>query len=202
MIVAALALYALYLLVGFGLRSWLQVRATGDTGFRGISGRPGSPEWWAGVLFVVAAAAGPLGPVAGLLGVAPLGPLGSAPVAWTGAVAAVAGIALTFVTQVAMGASWRIGVAEQERTDLVTDGPFAYARNPIFTAMTITAAGLFLMVPNLIALGGLVALVVALHLQVRVVEEPYLRRSHGPAYTAYAATTGRFVPRVGRIPAD
>jgi protein-S-isoprenylcysteine O-methyltransferase Ste14 len=33
------------------------------------------------------------------------------------------------------GASWRIGVDPDERTTLVTSGPFAIARNPIFTAM-------------------------------------------------------------------
>ena len=61
--VAALAVYALYLGVGFGLRTWVQWRRTGDTGWRGISGRFGSPEWWAGVLFTVALVAGVLGPI-------------------------------------------------------------------------------------------------------------------------------------------
>lgn len=54
------------------------------------------------------------------------------------------------------------------------------------------------MVPNAIALGGLLGLLVALQLQVRVVEErtcgPF-----GPAYLEYAASTGRFLPRLGRL---
>ena len=57
-----------------------------------------------------------------------------------------------------------------------------------------------LMVPNVIALLGVVLLTVALELQVRVVEEPYLLRVHEQAYAAYAARTGRFVPGVGRLP--
>lgn len=48
MTAAALTLFAVYLTVGFGLRTWLQWRRTGDTGFRGLSGRPGSAPWWAG----------------------------------------------------------------------------------------------------------------------------------------------------------
>lgn len=40
---------------------------------------------------------------------------------------------------------------------------------------------------------------VRLHLQVWVVEEPYLRQVHGAAYIAYAASTGRFLPRLGRL---
>jgi protein-S-isoprenylcysteine O-methyltransferase Ste14 len=196
----ALALFGVYLLVGFGLRTWLQVRATGDTGFRGISGRPGSPEWWAGVMFVVALVAGLMGPVTALLGLEPVGFLDAPVLGWGGVALTVLGIGLTFATQTAMGASWRIGVAEDDHTDLVTSGPFAHVRNPIFTAMALTGVGLVLMVPNVVALVGLVMLVVALQLQVRVVEEPYLCHEHGTLYEDYASKTGRFVPRSGQLP--
>ncbi|MET9817325.1 MULTISPECIES: hypothetical protein [unclassified Streptomyces] len=53
------------------------------------------------------------------------------------------------------------------------------------------------MVPNILALASLLALIVAVELQVRVVEEPYLRTVHGPAYLEYRARAGRFVP--GRL---
>ena len=39
---AALWFYIGGLIVTFGLRTWIHARRTGDTGFRGISGRPGS----------------------------------------------------------------------------------------------------------------------------------------------------------------
>ena len=42
---------------------------------------------------------------------------------------------------------------------------------------------------------GLVALVVALELQVRFVEEPYLSTVHGEPYDQYCRGVGRFVPR-------
>ena len=198
MTVAALVLFGVYLAVGFGLRTWLQWRRTGDSGFRGISGRPGSPEWWAGVLFALALAAGLLGPVTALLGLDPLDALTAPGIQVTGTLLAVAGVAGTFMTQLEMGTNWRIGVDETERTDLVTTGAFAIVRNPIFTAMAITGVGLAAMVPNLVALAGVALLLVALQLQVRVVEEPYLLRTHEAVYTAYAASTGRFLPGVGR----
>ena len=59
----ALGLYVLYMALAFGLRTWLQLRRTGSSGFKGISGRPGSLEWVAGVLFVVAIAVGVAAPV-------------------------------------------------------------------------------------------------------------------------------------------
>jgi hypothetical protein len=55
--VVALALFAVFAALGFGWRSWEQRRRIGSTGFRGISGRLGSAEWFAGVGFVAALAA-------------------------------------------------------------------------------------------------------------------------------------------------
>ena len=90
-----------------------------------------------------------------------------------------------------------VGVDEDERTELVTSGSFAMVRNPIFTAMLVTGAGIALVVPNGIALGGWVLLLLAIEFQVRVVEEPYLRRHHGEPYQRYLARVGRFLPGVG-----
>ena len=197
--VTALLLFTLYLAVGFGLRTWVQWRRTGDTGFRGVSGRPGSPDWWAGVLFVLALLAGLFGPLSALAGLAPLPVLTTPLLQTAGLVLATAGTAGTFLTQLDMGTSWRIGVDATERSALVTTGTFAVVRNPIFTAMAVTGVGLALMVPNVVALVGVAVLLAALELQVRIVEEPYLRSTHGAAYARYAERTGRFVPGIGRV---
>ena len=116
-----------------------------------------------------------------------------------GVVLVVVGIVLTLSAQVTMGASWRGDVDPDARTELVTTGPFAVVRNPIFTGTAMTAIGLALMVPNVFAVAMLVAFATAWEIQVRLVEEPYLLRVHGDAYRRYAARTGRFVPWVGRL---
>jgi protein-S-isoprenylcysteine O-methyltransferase Ste14 len=54
------------------------------------------------------------------------------------------------------------------------------------------------MVPNALALPMLVVMVTTYQVQVRLVEEPYLRQVHGDAYGAYAERVGRFIPLVGR----
>lgn len=195
----ALTAYLIYVAVAFGLRSWLQRRRTGDAGNRGLSGTPWTAEWWAGVLFAAALVAGLLAPVLAMAGL-PIWSAGGKPaVSACGLVTAVGGIVGAILSQVDMGASWRIGVDPVERTDLVTTGAFAWARNPFFGATLLVAAGVALLVPNVVAAVGLVVLVVAVELQVRVVEEPYLREVHGAEYAAFAARTGRFFPRVGRI---
>jgi protein-S-isoprenylcysteine O-methyltransferase Ste14 len=198
----ALALYGVYMALAFGLRTWIQLRRTGESGFKGISGRPGSLEWIAGVLFVVAIAVGVAAPVLDVLDVLePLEALDSAAVRSTGIAVFLAGLIGTLYAQIAMGESWRIGVDEQEQTALVTSGPFALVRNPIFAAMLPASLGLALLVPNVVALAGLAALFIALEIQIRLVEEPYLLRRHGDSYRHYAARVGRFVPGLGRLDA-
>ena len=195
----AIALYLVYLALAFGLRTVIQRRTTGSSGFKGISGPPGSAEWIGGVLFIVALALGLIAPILDVAGVldpidafdGQFGRSASVGLFW-------GGLLSTLAAQFAMGKSWRIGVDENEKTDLVTDGPFSVMRNPIFTAMFITAGALALLVPNVVAIVAFVALVVAVEIQVRMVEEPYLLRAH-PEYADYAARVGRFVPFVGRL---
>lgn len=200
MAAVALLAYVAYLALAFGLRTAIHLRRTGSSGFEGISGRPGSAEWLAGVLFVVAIAVGFAAPLLALTElVEPIAALDTTAVHVAGIASFALGLAGTLAAQVAMGDSWRIGVEAGATTDLVVEGPFALVRNPVFAAMLPASAGLALMVPSVVALAGLAALVVALELQVRVVEEPYLRRVHGSAYAGYAARVGRFLPGVGRL---
>lgn len=196
----ALASYLFYLALAFGLRSWLQVRRTGRTGFVGIAGRPGSAEWLGGVLFVVAIVLGVAAPAVDLMGaVESIRTLDGAAGHVVGIVLTAVGLIGTLAAQVTMGSSWRIGVDTTERTELVTTGLFSLVRNPIFAAMLPTAVGLALLVPNWLSLAGFVALFAALELQTRIVEEPYLIATHGDSYASYAARVGRFLPGVGRL---
>ncbi|MDI3282161.1 isoprenylcysteine carboxylmethyltransferase family protein [Polyangium sp. 15x6] len=193
----ALVLFVVYMTVAFGLRTVQHIRATGSTGFQGISGRIGSASWFGGVLFVLALVLGALAPVLELAGVV-RSLVALPPWAFACAVAlAVAGTLATYASQVAMGKSWRIGVREAERTELVSDGPFRIVRNPIFSCMLVTGTGLALILPNVLSLVSLICLFVAVELQVRVVEEPYLHRTHGERYAEYCLRVGRFVPGLG-----
>jgi protein-S-isoprenylcysteine O-methyltransferase Ste14 len=192
--------YVVFLALAFGLRAILHYRRTGTSGFIGLTGRPGSIEWLAGVLFGVAVVTGGLAPLAQLLGL--LHPIagGDARVSHVaGLLCFGVGLAGTLQAQASMGDSWRIGVDSGERTDLVSRGPFRWVRNPIFTWMSIATVGLVLLTPNALAIASLVILLVALEVQVRAVEEPYLLRTHGASYRKYASTTGRFVPGIGRL---
>ena len=106
-------------------------------------------------------------------------------------------IAATFWAQLAMGASWRIGLDRDERTALVTRGPYRWIRNPIYSAMLVFMGAVFVLLPGPVTAFAIIVSVVAIEAVVRWVEEPFLRASHGAAFAQWAARAGRFVPRVG-----
>ena len=195
---AALVLYVVWAALAFGWRTVEQRRRTGDSGLR-LHAERGTAQWWAKIGFAVAIGVGFAAPIAAVAGLDQVSVLDCTWLHVAGVAVTVIGIVLTVAAQRSMGESWRIGVDAAERTDLVTVGAFRWARNPIFTAMLITATGLAMMIPNLIAFAGLAALGAALEVQVRLVEEPYLLQTHGDGYRSYARTVGRFTPGIGRL---
>lgn len=192
----ALIGWLLFALLAFGLRTLVQLSRTGSTGFRGFSGH--GLERLGGILFAVAVVASVLTPVAALAGwIEPIPALVEPLLDGVGIGLYVLGLSGTLWAQWAMGSSWRIGVDPQEKTELVTAGPFRWVRNPIFTAMIVCTLGLVLLVPSVLAVAALVALILGVELQVRLIEEPYLVRTHGETYRSWAARVGRFVPFIG-----
>lgn len=194
----ALTVYLVGLTVTFGARTWQQYRRTGDTGIRRIASDTTRAGRWGVVLFAVALLLGLLGPLLALVVPSSTAVLPAA-LRWAGLGVALVGLGLVVASQAAMGGSWRIGVDPTEKTGLVTTGPFARVRNPIFTAMVLALAGVAVMTPNPASVAALVALVVGVELQVRFVEEPYLIATHGTPFRAYASVTGRFLPDLGRF---
>ena len=203
MAIAALALFVVFMALAGGVRTLIQRRRTGDTGNRRTWAARGSLEWWGLTVADLGYLLAGLGaPVAALAGVPPLTVVDHPAVRGAGVVLVIFGILATFGSQLALGASWRIGVDQTEHTTLVTIGPFRLVRNPVFTAAASVFLGLALMVPNLVAIAGLAVTLTGIQIQVRLVEEPYLLRVHGAIYTDYASRVGRFLPGLGRLRAD
>ncbi|MFI0467670.1 hypothetical protein ACH347_26635 [Saccharopolyspora sp. 5N102] len=122
-------LYLLGLVVTFGIRTWLQVRRTGDSGFRRPAARIGSATWWGTVLFAAALVLGTAAPALAVAGILePLTILRDPVIELLGLVVAVAGFLGVIAAQTGMGSSWRVGVDDTERTALVTSGAFSLVR--------------------------------------------------------------------------
>jgi protein-S-isoprenylcysteine O-methyltransferase Ste14 len=196
----ALGLMVLYLALAFGIRVAVALRTTGSTGIAPLSGAPRA-ELIGGGLFFTGVALGGANPALALFDAIPVwDELDVTAAHVAGFLLCGIGICGTFAAQMAMGASWRIGVDESERTELVTRGVFGLCRNPIYTFMLIAWVGFALLVPTWVALAAGVLLVVGIELQVRLVEEPHLLRVHGEPYRAWASQVGRFLPGLGRLP--
>jgi protein-S-isoprenylcysteine O-methyltransferase Ste14 len=202
MALLALALLVAWLALVAGLRSYRMYRRGGGVPIA-FEDRPGSAQSWARIISSLGIVLAFAAPIAELAGFAPIAFLDRTILRWSGAVLVLVGIGGTLAAQWAMGDAWRADVdLEVQQGPLVTSGPFRLVRNPILTTTAATAVGLALMVPNVVALLMLVAFVLAMQIQVRLVEEPYLLAVHGDRYRAYAARTGRFLPWIGRMPGD
>ena len=198
MTAAVLVLEVAFVSITLVGRMALQWRRTGDTGFRLSSSLPAAARLSSG-LMIFGSAAWIGAPALALLGWSDHDDVVPSAIRVLGLAVVVNSFALATWSQLAMGRSWRIGVDEAERTDLIIAGPFRVVRNPIFSAMALASIGVALVVPTVVALVGAIAVIVGIETQARFVEEPYLLRTHGRAYGRYTEDVGRFVPAVGRF---
>jgi protein-S-isoprenylcysteine O-methyltransferase Ste14 len=196
----AAAMLVVFVVLTLFVRVAIQLRRTGSTGLIGLRKGAGALGWLSGILFIGGMAMAVVS--LNLVLNDDLDPIDALDVDGLHAVgivlAALGGLAV-FGAQLGMGENWRVGVSDEQRTDLVTGGWFSVCRNPIYAAMVVGWSGFALMVPTWLSLAAVVVIAIALELQVRFVEEPYLVRTHGNEYGAYASRVGRFVPGVGRF---
>lgn len=96
-----------------------------------------------------------------------------------------------------MGKHWRMGIDPSENNTLLTTGPWAYVRHPIYSLSILLAVGSWLAAP-----GGPLAAVILAHICLIVWEarreEEHLTKVHGEAYHRYQQVTGALVPRMSK----
>mgnify|MGYP000191606915 FL=1 len=102
-------------------------------------------------------------------------------------------ISLLFVwfAQGNMRESWRIGIDEENKTELVTDGFFSFSRNPIFLGIMIANIGLFMVLPNAFTLLIIALSTISVNTQIRL-EEEFLKNEFGSQYTQYQTKVNRW----------
>ena len=103
-------------------------------------------------------------------------------------------IALVWISfaQFQMSNSWRIGIDEENKTKLVTDGVFSISRNPIFLGMIISVLGLFFIVPNALTFFLTITTYIVIQIQIRL-EEEFLQKQHAQDYVNYKLKTKRLI---------
>ena len=103
-------------------------------------------------------------------------------------------IALVWISiaQFQMSNSWRIGIDEENKTKLVTEGIFSISRNPIFLGMIISVLGLFFIVPNALTFFLTITTYIVIQIQIRL-EEEFLQKQHAQDYVNYKLKTKRLL---------
>lgn len=91
-----------------------------------------------------------------------------------------------------LGDSWRVGVIEEQHTELVEAGIYRHSRNPyfvsyllLFAAYTVILQNLILLFLSLIGFGMVHAMILR--------EEKYLGSVHGESYSEYQRRVSRYL---------
>lgn len=111
---------------------------------------------------------------------------------WLGVGLTGGGTALFIIAFMTLRDSWRAGIDESQKTDLITGGVYAISRNPAFAGFDLTYLGCALSVCNAAMLVAAVVAMTVLHLQI-LEEEKHLRRTFGKAYEDYARRVRRYL---------
>jgi len=94
--------------------------------------------------------------------------------------------------QVNMGSAWRMGIDDENSSELIRRGLFRLSRNPIFLGLRLNLLGLFLVLPNAVTL--VIWLLGDVMIQVQVfLEEDYLRQAHSEIYQQYTKQVRRWL---------
>lgn len=113
-------------------------------------------------------------------------------IVYTGLVIVHAALLWIVIAQHHMKQSWRIGIDDKNKTELITKGLFSVSRNPIFLGMILSTAGIFLIIPNAITFFVAATSYVVIQIQIRL-EEEYLQSTHGTAYSNYKQKVKRLI---------
>ena len=113
---------------------------------------------------------------------------------FTGFCVGMVGDLIFLISVLCMKDSWRAGIPDSGKTELVTDGIYAYSRNPAFLGFDLQYIGMLLMFCNLLTGMFTVFAIVMLHLQI-LQEERYLTATFGTAYLDYRHRVFRYLGR-------
>lgn len=113
---------------------------------------------------------------------------------FTGFCLGMLGDLIFLISVLCMRNSWRAGIPDKDRTELVTTGIYRFSRNPAFLGFDLQYLGVLLMFGNGLTAGFTVFAAVMLHLQI-LQEERYLTETFGTPYLEYRKQVFRYLGR-------
>lgn len=114
---------------------------------------------------------------------------------------AVDALALLLAASASLGRIWcSVFIAGRKDVELVTTGPYALCRHPLYTLSMIGGAGLGLATHSLLLTGATLLVLGALFTRASTAEDRFLAARFEHRFEAYRAATPRFWPQRWREP--
>ena len=113
---------------------------------------------------------------------------------FTGFCTGMLGDMIFLLSVLCMKDSWRAGIPDTDKTQLVTTGIYAFSRNPAFLGFDFMYIGVLLMYCNVLTFAFSMFAIVMLHLQI-LQEERYLANTFGAPYREYCRHVPRYLGR-------
>lgn len=115
-----------------------------------------------------------------------------APLRWLGVGLTALGDGLFIAAFCTLKDSWRAGIDEGQKTELVTGGVYRFSRNPAFVGFDLAYLGCTLAVCNGLMLAAAAFAAGMIHLQI-LEEEKHLEKMFGQPYREYRRRTRRYL---------
>ncbi|MGC2232882.1 MAG: isoprenylcysteine carboxylmethyltransferase family protein, partial [Candidatus Acidiferrum sp.] len=112
---------------------------------------------------------------------------------WLGAALTVAGLLFAVWAREHLGRNWSRSVTIKQGHELITTGPYAVVRHPIYTGILTGFLGMAIAISQVRGFLAFVLVFLALWLKLRM-EEKWMHSQFGETYAAYARQTYALVP--------
>ncbi len=114
---------------------------------------------------------------------------------WIGAAVTISGLLLAVWARRHLGRNWSNAVTIKQGHQLITTGPYALVRHPIYTGILTGFLGTAIALSQVRGVIGLVLIFVVLWAKLRK-EEEWMRSQFGETYATYVHQTAALVPYI------
>jgi protein-S-isoprenylcysteine O-methyltransferase Ste14 len=114
---------------------------------------------------------------------------------WTGAAITVAGLLFCVAARRHLGANWSQAVTVKKDHELITSGPYALVRHPIYTGLLLALAGSAIALAEWRGLVAVLLFFIAFWNKLRL-EEKWMREHFGSSYEEYSRRVAALIPHI------
>jgi protein-S-isoprenylcysteine O-methyltransferase Ste14 len=112
---------------------------------------------------------------------------------WLGAAVTIAGLLFAVWAREHLGSNWSRSVTIKQGHELITTGPYAVVRHPIYTGILTGFLGMAIAISQVRGFIVFILIFLAFWIKLRM-EEQWMRSQFGETYATYAHQTAALVP--------